>query len=83
MLRPKVQWRALGIVAVVLAAVALAVTAMGAGGLPAGALIVCIGERTAAEARAAGLTVHAVAEVASVEGLVSALTECLTPQRLR
>ena len=59
------------------------VEAMGAGGLPAGAVIVCIGERTAAEARAAGLTVHAVAEVASVEGLVSALTECLTPQRLR
>lgn len=59
------------------------VTAMGAGGLPAGAPIVCIGEQTAAEARAAGLTVHAVAQVASVEGLVSALTECLTPQRLR
>jgi hypothetical protein len=33
MVRPKVQWRALGIVAVVLAAVALAVTAMGAGGV--------------------------------------------------
>ena len=33
MLRPKVQWRALGIVAVALAAVALAVTAMGAGGV--------------------------------------------------
>ncbi len=59
------------------------VDAMGAGGLPAGALIVCIGEQTAAEARAAGLTVHAVAEVASVEGLVNALTERLTPQRLR
>jgi uroporphyrinogen-III synthase len=59
------------------------VAAIGAGGLPAGALIVCIGEQTAAEARAAGLTVHAVAQVASVEGLVSAMTECLTPQRLR
>jgi uroporphyrinogen-III synthase len=59
------------------------VAAMGVGGLPAGAVIVCIGEQTAAEARAAGLTVQAVAEVASVEGLVNALTECLTPQRLR
>ena len=36
-----------------------------------------------AHARASGLAVHAVAEVPSVEGLVSALTECLTPQRLR
>jgi hypothetical protein len=33
MLRPKVHWRALGIVAVALAAVALAVAAMGAGGV--------------------------------------------------
>ena len=33
MSRPKVQWGALGIVAVALAAVALAVTAMGAGGV--------------------------------------------------
>ena len=59
------------------------VQAMGADGLPAGVVIVCIGDQTAAEARAAGLTVHAVADVASVEGLVSALTECLAPQRLR
>lgn len=59
------------------------VQAMGAEGLPAAVVIVCIGEQTAAEARAAGLTVHAVADGASVEGLVSALTECLAPQRLR
>jgi uroporphyrinogen-III synthase len=59
------------------------VQAMGADGLPPGVVIVCIGKQTAAEARASGLAVHAVAAVASVEGLVSALTECLTPQRLR
>jgi uroporphyrinogen-III synthase len=59
------------------------VQAMGPDGLPPGVVIVCIGEQTAAEARASGLGVHGVAEVASVEGLVGALTECLTPQRLR
>jgi uroporphyrinogen-III synthase len=59
------------------------VEAMGADGLPPGVVIVCIGDQSAAEARASGLAVHAVAGVASVEGLVSALTECLTPQRLR
>ena len=45
--------------------------------------IVCIGEQTAAAARAAGLTVDAIAREASVEGLMAALTECLTPQPLR
>jgi uroporphyrinogen-III synthase len=57
--------------------------AMAADGVPASAVIVCIGEQTAAEARAVGLAVRAVAREASVEGLVSALTECLSPQRLR
>ena len=59
------------------------VDALGADPLPAGVVIVCIGEQTAADARAAGLAVHAVAGDASVGGLVSALTERLTPQRLR
>jgi uroporphyrinogen-III synthase len=57
--------------------------AMGSDGVPASAAIVCIGEQTAAAARAVGLTVHSVAPDASVEGLVSALTECLSPQPLR
>jgi uroporphyrinogen III methyltransferase/synthase len=57
--------------------------AAGAGGVPAEVRIVCIGEQTAAEARAAGLTVAAVSRETSVDGLVSALTECLTPQPLR
>jgi uroporphyrinogen-III synthase len=57
--------------------------ATGPDGLPPGVVIVCIGEQTAAEAREAGLAVHAVAGDASVEGLVSALTGCLTPQPLR
>ena len=57
--------------------------ALGPEGLPPGVVIVCIGEQTAAEARASGLAVYAVAGDASAEGLVSALTGCLTPQRLR
>jgi uroporphyrinogen-III synthase len=57
--------------------------AMGAEGVPSSIPIVCIGEQTAAEARAAGLTVQAIAREASVHGLVAALTECLTPQPLR
>jgi|HubBroStandDraft_6_1064221.scaffolds.fasta_scaffold37032_2 uroporphyrinogen-III synthase len=59
------------------------VEAMGSGGMPPEVVIVCIGEQTAAEARASGLRVHAVAGDTSVGGLVSALTECLAPQRLR
>jgi uroporphyrinogen-III synthase len=50
---------------------------------PLGVAIVCIGEQTASEARAAGLPVHAVAATASAEGLVEAVTECLAPQPLR
>jgi uroporphyrinogen-III synthase len=57
--------------------------AAGAGGMPAEVRIVCIGEQTAAEARASGLTVAAVSRETSVDGLVGALTECLTPEPLR
>jgi uroporphyrinogen-III synthase len=57
--------------------------AAGADGVPSGIQIVCIGEQTAAEARAAGLTVAAIAREPSVDGLMAALTECLTPQPLR
>jgi len=57
--------------------------AAGADGVPSGIQIVCIGEQTAAAARAARLTVDAIAREASVEGLMAALTECLTPQPLR
>jgi uroporphyrinogen-III synthase len=57
--------------------------AAGAGGVPAQVRIVCIGEQTAVEARAAGLTVAAIARETSVDGMVGALTECLTPQPLR
>ena len=59
------------------------VDALGSMGVPAGVVIVCIGNQTAAEARAAGLTVAAIAAEASVDGLVRALTECLAPQPLR
>ncbi len=57
--------------------------AAGEGGVVPGIAIVCIGEQTAAEARAAGLIVEAVAREASVDGLMAALTECLAPQPLR
>jgi uroporphyrinogen-III synthase len=57
--------------------------AAASGGVPPDIQIVCIGEQTAAEARAAGLIVAAVAREASVDGLMAALTECLTPQPLR
>ncbi len=58
------------------------VLALVSDGLPASVAVVCIGEQTATEARLAGLTVQGVAAVASVEGLVEALTECLAPQPL-
>jgi uroporphyrinogen-III synthase len=57
--------------------------ALGQTPLPAGILVVCIGEQTASEARAAGLTVDAVATEASADGLVAALTGRLAPQPLR
>jgi uroporphyrinogen-III synthase len=56
---------------------------LGAASLPAGISIVCIGDQTAREARAAGLPVHAVAAVASAEGLAQAVNECFTAQPLR
>ena len=59
------------------------VRALGGEKLPPDAVIVCIGDETAVAARTAGLDVRAVAGVASVEGLVRALIECLTPQPLR
>jgi uroporphyrinogen-III synthase len=59
------------------------VEALGSNPVPEGVLIVCIGEQTAADARAAGLTVAAIAAEASAQGLVRALIECLAPQPLR
>lgn len=59
------------------------VEALGPGGFDERVSIVCIGEQTAAEARSFGLVVQAVAREPSVEGLVRALTESLTPQPLR
>jgi uroporphyrinogen-III synthase len=56
---------------------------LGAGSLPAGISIICIGDQTASEARATGLPVHAVATVASAEGLAEAVSQCLTAQPLR
>ena len=56
--------------------------ALGGSPLPDGVRIVCIGSETAAGAAAAGLPVHGVANEASAEGLVNALTGCLTPQPL-
>ena len=50
--------------------------------LPSDVRIVCIGDRTAAEAITAGVPVHAVATEPSAEGLLEALTGCLTPQPL-
>lgn len=43
--------------------------------LPTGTVVVCIGPRTAFDARAAGLTVHRIAEERSTTALVRALAE--------
>jgi uroporphyrinogen-III synthase len=43
--------------------------------LPVETVIACIGPRTAFDARAAGLAVHAIAEIRSADGLVEALVE--------
>lgn len=59
------------------------VAAAGARGVPTDTPIVCLGEQTALEARHAGLAVAAVARIASIDGLVDALIECLAPQPLR
>ncbi|MBH0130540.1 uroporphyrinogen-III synthase [Salinibacterium sp. NK8237] len=45
--------------------------------LPEGTIVACIGPRTAFDARAAGLTVHVIAEVRSSESLVETLVEYL------
>ena len=57
--------------------------ALGGQALPAGVLVVCIGEQTASAARDAGLPVHAVASEPSAAGLAAALTGHLAPQPLR
>jgi uroporphyrinogen-III synthase len=57
--------------------------ALGHAHLPPGILIACIGEQTASEARAVGLSVNAVATEATADGLVAALRGCLAPQPLR
>jgi uroporphyrinogen-III synthase len=59
------------------------VDALGSNPVPEGVVIVCIGEQTAADARAAGLTVAAIAAEASAQGLVRALIERVAPQPLR
>lgn len=59
------------------------VAALSGDPLPRGVQIVCIGEHTATEARAAGLPVHAVAADASMEALVDAVAGRLAPQPLR
>lgn len=58
------------------------VAALGGDPLPRGVQVVCIGEPTAHEARAAGVPVHAVASDASMEGLVDAVAGRLAPQPL-
>ena len=46
--------------------------------LPEGTVVVCIGPRTAYDARAAGLTVDVIAEDRTAESLVAALVEHAT-----
>jgi uroporphyrinogen-III synthase len=46
--------------------------------LPAATVVACIGDSTAAGARAAGLPVHAVAAASTAEGLVASLSDYLT-----
>lgn len=72
----RAAWAAGGIGAVLLTSGSTArnlLTMLGAP--PAGTLVCCIGESTAAEARRAGLPVHAVAEDQTPGGLVAALVE--------
>jgi uroporphyrinogen-III synthase len=45
--------------------------------------VVCIGPVTAREARARGLTVHAVANPHTIEGLVAAVERALARRPLR
>lgn len=62
------------------ASVACAVADQG-GPLPSATVVACIGESTAAGARAAGLPVHTVAEQSTAEGLVDALCAYLSDRR--
>ncbi|MEP6759471.1 MAG: uroporphyrinogen-III synthase [Actinomycetota bacterium] len=55
--------------------------ALGATGLRGRPKVVCIGPVTAREARAHGLTVHAVAKPHTTDGLVEALERVFTPRR--
>ena len=55
--------------------------AVGATGLRGSPKVVCIGPVTAREARAHGLTVHAVADPHTTDGLIDALARALTPRR--
>ena len=55
--------------------------ALGAHGLRGKPKVVCIGPVTAREARAHGLTVHAVANPHTTDGLIDALERALKPKR--
>jgi uroporphyrinogen-III synthase len=55
--------------------------ALSSTGLRGSPKVVCIGPVTAAEARAHGLIVHAVANPHTTDGLVDALERALTPRR--
>jgi uroporphyrinogen-III synthase len=57
------------------------INAVGTSGLRGNPKVVCIGPVTAAEARAHGLTVHAVANPHTTDGLVEALERALRPRR--
>ena len=55
--------------------------ALGATGLRGNPKVVCIGPVTAKEARAHGLTVHAVANPHTTDGLIDALERVFRPRR--
>jgi uroporphyrinogen-III synthase len=55
--------------------------ALGSTGLRGRPKVVCIGPVTAREARTHGLTVHAVADPHTTDGLVAALERVFTPRR--
>lgn len=78
--REQVASRSIDAVLLTSASVAHAVAAEAA--LPTSTVLVCIGESTALGARAAGLSVHAVAEQSTADGLVAALITHLSPQLL-
>jgi uroporphyrinogen-III synthase len=57
------------------------IKAVGTSGLRGNPKVVCIGPVTAKEARAHGLTVHAVANPHTTDGLIDALERALRPRR--